>query len=334
MNNRRLLWIILMCGFIFNSCDSNPLDVRLPDKEMHIEYVNADEGLYNQPIEGVKENLKSLTQKLGDLFLFELSNDIQVRIYDTSFHVVHEYYNSKYVYDLEKAKTKLYKNLQESQGVINKAFSYMGYHFGDSILPKKIFYVNMLFGPIACSDSEIAIGLENYISPEDTIIKSIPGSELYEWQRERMNYDYMERDVLLSWIQMHLFKELDGKLAEHIIQAGKVLYILNAAFPDAKESYVLRYTEDDYKWAAENERLVWDYLVKQQLLFERDMRTRANFLNAGPKTVGLPEGAPDRLGQFLGYRIVKKFMNKNKSLTLPELINTKYNRILQSYEID
>lgn len=334
MNNRRLLWIILLSGFIFNACDSDPLDVRLPDKDVNIEYVNADKKLYDQPIEEVKTNLKSLSQQLGDLFLFELSNDIQARIYDTSYQMVYKYYTSKYIHDLEKAKLALYNDLPETQQKINKAFSYLGYHFGDSVPPKKIFYVNMLFGPISCSDSEIAIGLENYVSPNDTVIKSIPSSELYKWQRDRMNYDFLERDVLLSWIQMHLFKELDGKLAEHLIQAGKVLYILNAAFPDAKEAYILRYSDDDYNWAVDNERMVWDYLVKQQLLFKRDMKTRANFLNAGPKTVGLPDESPDRLGQFLGYRIVKKFMYRNKTLTLPELINTKYNKILQSYEID
>lgn len=334
MNNRRLLWIILLSGFVFNACDSNPLNVKLPDKEVNIEYINADEGLYNQPLEKVNSNLKSLSQELGELFLFELSNDIQERIYDTSYHSVYNYYNFKYINDIEKAKLKLYKNLPGSQEKINTAFRYLSYHFGDSILPKKIFYINMLFGPISCSDAEIAVGLENYVSPNDSVILSIPASELYEWQRDRMNYDFMERDILLSWIQVQLFKELDGKLAELIIQAGKVLYILNASFPAADEAYVLRYSQESYNWAIENERLVWDYLVKQQLLFQRDMRTRANFLNEGPTTVGLSDDAPDRLGQFLGYRIVKKFMHRNKSLTLPELLNTKYNIILQSYEID
>ena len=334
MNNRRLLWIILLSGFIFNACDSNPLDVRLPDKDVHIKYINADEGLYDQPIEKVKVNLESLSKELGDLFLYELSNDIQERIYDTSYHSVYKYYNFKYINDIEKAKSSLYNNLPQSQEKIDNAFRYLSYHFGDSILPKKIFYLNMLFGPISCSDEEIAVGLENYISPKDSVIVSIPGSELYEWQRDRMNYDFMERDVLLSWIQRHLFKELDGKLAEHIIQAGKVLYVLNSAFPDATGAYIIRYSDKNYNWAVENERLVWDYLVKQELLFKRDMRTRANFLNEGPKTVGLSDDAPDRLGQFLGYRIVKKYMNENKSLTLPELLNTKYNKILQSYEID
>lgn len=334
MNNRKLLWIILLSGFILNACDSNPLDVQLSDEKVNIEYVNADKALHNASIEGVETKLKSLTEQLGDLFLFELSNDIQARIYDTSYQAVYKFYNSRYIHDLETAKTKLYPKLPESQDKIDEAFNYLRYHFGDSISPNTIFYVNMLFGPITCSNNKIAVGLENYISPEDSVVKSIPGSELYQWQRDRMNYDFLERDILLAWIQMHLFDEINGKLAEQIIQAGKVLYILNAAFPNASEAYILRYSKNDYDWALDNERMVWDYLVKQQLLFERDMKTRANFLNAGPKTVGLPDESPDRLGQFLGYRIVKKFMNRNKSLTLPELLNTKYNTILQSYEID
>ncbi len=334
MNNWRLLWIIIGCGFVLIGCNSNPLDVKLHNSDVKIKYINADKQLHNHSIEEVKTNLASLSDELGDLFLYELSNDIQQRIYDTSYQLVYEYYNSKYINDLEKAKSELYDKLPQSEQKIDRAFHYLAYHFGDILLPQKIFYLNMLFGPISCSDTKIAIGLESYISPDDTVVQAIPTSELYGWQRERMNFDYFERDVLLSWIQMHLFDELDGKLAENLIQAGKVLYVLNAAFPKAEEAYILRYSADDYQWAVENETMVWDYLVKQQLLFKRDMRTRANFLNAGPKTVGLPDGAPDRLGQYLGYRIVKKFMHKNKSLTLPELLNTQYNKILQSYEID
>ncbi|HLV41767.1 MAG TPA: hypothetical protein VKY37_05785, partial [Brumimicrobium sp.] len=64
------------------------------------------------------------------------------------------------------------------------------------------------------------------------------------------------------------------------------------------------------------------------------MRSRTNFLNEGPKTVGLSDDAPDRIGQFLGYRIVKGYMDKNKALSLSELLDVKYNIILQTYEID
>ena len=56
-------------------------------------------------------------------------------------------------------------------------------------------------------------------------------------------------------------------------------------------------------------------------------------LNEGPFTIGLPEESPDRLGQYLGWKIVHDYMSK-KDISLEELIKTPYNNILQEYEIE
>jgi hypothetical protein len=75
-------------------------------------------------------------------------------------------------------------------------------------------------------------------------------------------------------------------------------------------------------------------LVKEQLLFKNNDRDKANFLNEGPQTIGLPEASPDRMGQFLGFQMVFGYMTKNKAVSLPELLKIDYNKILQTYEID
>ena len=334
MNKRKSIYAILFLASFFYGCKSNPLDIELDNSDVSIEYINADQQLNNQSLEEIKKNAKTLEARLGDLFVYELSQNIRHNFDDSSYRAIYNFYNSEYISDLEKEKVKLYPELPSHEKEMNKAFKYLRHHFGDSLLPESIFYLNKLFSQVSCSESNIAVGLENYISPNSTVIESLPSSELHSWQRDRMDIDYLERDVLLSWIQVKLFNEIDGKLAEHIIQAGKILYVLNAAFPKQEEAYILRYTDEQFDWAKKNEAAVWNYLVEQQMLFKIDMRSRTNFLNEGPKTVGLSDDAPDRMGQFLGYRIVKGYMNKNKALSLSELLDVKYNIILQTYEID
>ena len=56
-------------------------------------------------------------------------------------------------------------------------------------------------------------------------------------------------------------------------------------------------------------------------------------LNEGPFTIGLPEKGPDRLGQFLGYRMVKKYLEITKP-EVKDLLKTSYTAILAEYEID
>jgi hypothetical protein len=333
MNNRLSFYAILFLTIIFYGCNPNPLDVNIKDEKLPIKYINVDQQLYGQPLDKLKSNVQSFKEQLGDLFIYELSQNIRQQINDTSYHAIFSFYNSDYISEIEESKNNLYAKLPAHQDKMNTAFNYLSFHFSDSILPKNIFYINKLFSQVACTNTNIAIGLENYLPPESDVISSIPNEKLYQWQRARMNIEFLERDVLLNWIQVQLFDELDGKLAEHIIQAGKILYVLNATFPKSDEAYILRYNEEQYKWARENERSVWNYLVRQQLLFKTDLRVRTNFLNEGPSTIGLDEKSPDRIGQFLGYRIVKGYMSKNKALSLQELLEKKYNIILQTYEI-
>ena len=112
------------------------------------------------------------------------------------------------------------------------------------------------------------------------------------------------------------------------------MYIVHACFPNKPYAYALRYSDENYKWAEENEFAFWEYLVKEELLFKNNLRDKTNFLNEGPYTLGLPEQGPDRLGQFLGFKMVLNYMANNKDLSLQELLALNYNTILQAYEID
>lgn len=318
---------------LFYGCKSNLLDVQLNNTEPSIEFVNVDRILSEQSKADISDKINTLDAKLGDLLIFELSHNLQQNMNDSSFHLVYDFYNSEYIREIEREKLKIVEKLPKHEERIKKAFQYFAYHFGDSLLPKNIFYINKLFTQISCSNDNIAVGLESYISPESEIVKTIPMEQFYQWQRNRMDVKYLERDILLSWIQVQLFDEIDGNFAEHLIQAGKVLYVLNATFPKESEAYILRYSDEAYDWAVQNERAVWNYLVAEQMLFKSDEQTKVNFLNEGPKTVGLADDAPDRVGQYLGYKIVKGYMQKNKNLSLEELLKTQYNKILQTYEI-
>jgi hypothetical protein len=146
------------------------------------------------------------------------------------------------------------------------------------------------------------------------------------------NFSHPSRK-LYAGMPFALNPEIDLNLAENIIRWGKVIYLTQAALPKFEPAVILRYTENDYKWAIDNEYSIWKYLVDEKLLFKSDDRTKLNLLKEGPYTVGLSEKGPDRLGQFLGFRIIQKFMEVRKC-TVEEMLNSSYSDILVEYEID
>lgn len=302
--------------------------------------MNLDQEIIQSSSLEIESLLKGLEQKLGSIILDELDQNISRGGMDTPAitsdfaQEVHRFYHSEYIEELEREKKIIFESIGKEKEKINRDFAYLTHHFGKISVPKNILFLNTLFSPILCYDSTIIISLENYISPDTEIIQSIPSEELYGWQRSRMNANFIARDVLLSWIQVNLFQSIDGTFAEEIIHAGKILYVLNAAFPNETEAFILRYSTKETNWASKNEELIWDFLVKNKMLFKNDERDKANFLNEGSTTIGLPDESPDRIGQFIGYRIVKGYMLKNKSVSLHDLVTIPYNNILQTYKIE
>ena len=334
MNKRkRFITLTALISILF-SCSDSRFDVDIENISLNIQHVNIDSTLRNASLVETKKAHTTFKDSLDDLYLYEISQNIQQNPDSGSYQSIYDFYHSEYILEIEKAKKDLYAELDPKKKVIEKGFRYLKYHFPDVKTPRFIIYINKLFSNIHCSDTSVSVGLEQYISPENKLIKEIPNNQLYEWQKQRMNFKFLERDILLQWLQVHLFEGKDGKLAEHIVQAGKILYVLNATLPDTEKELILRYNEDQMKWAEENEEMTWNYLVKEQLLFENNDRDKANFLNEGPQTIGLPEASPDRMGQFLGFQMVFGYMTKNKDVSLPELLKLDYNKILQTYEID
>ncbi len=306
-------------------------------KNNSIKFVDFDEALINF----TKSNLNKLIHEhykndeiLGYLFLHCLSIGSPE---DSTFYKSLELFKSDpYIIELEKQiDYTLRSKLATHQVNLNSKFNRLSYYLKGKTIPKKVFWLNSLFtSSVFCSKHEVGVGLERYIGPNKSVIKKLPTDHFYQWMKDGMKEEFLERDVLVNWIYTHYVPENNGSLVEKMIQWGKVYYILHAIDPDLSFNILMRYQNEKYDWCEKNESQVWKYLVTQSLVFSKNERDISNFINEGPFTPGLPEKGPDRLGQYIGWKMVYKYMNEHDSKSLEDLVNTSYNSILQEYQID
>lgn len=203
-------------------------------------------------------------------------------------------------------------------------------------LPQTIYCVNSFFsGSSFCTDKSIILGLERYLGENSPSIQALPGQDFPLWNKKMMDMRYLERDAIASWCYSTIIEDKsdNGNFAEQLVQWGKILFLTKMALPQQSDNILLRYPEDSYNWAIEHERLIWDFIVKNGFLFKRSEREQANWFKEGPFTAGLPNKAPDRLGQFIGWRIILSYLEQN-DITPEELIQLPYTELLQAYEIN
>lgn len=332
---RKIFYFPYIFFFLLASCTSNPFDVDVSNVSVHHEYVDLD-SLIVTSNESLINEMKKYNS--SEILTYELEYCLGIgALNDSSTSIsLKRFIQDPYIARVEKIINKdIRPSLQDYKSEINDGFRHLKFYFPKGKLPNKVFFINSLYvNSVFCSENEVGIGLERYLGENTDVIQELPTQEFFQWMKEGMNQDFLVRDVLTTWIFTHYFQPSEGTLVEQMIHWGKVFYLLEACLPDQPKHVIIRYTKTDYDWALKNEYQAWKYLVSQELVFSKNERDISNFLNEGPFTVGLPEKGPDRIGQYLGWKIVHSYMEQNENISLKQLLNTPYNQILQSYKID
>lgn len=322
--------------FIATSCTYNPLDVDASHVKVNIKYINMDSILVNSDSAQLIKAHHFFQEEIPHLYDYQLGYCLGIgKISDTGFYNSYQKFkNDPYIIELEKEISKRFNNVSKYKTEINSAFQHLKYHLPKVKIPENVVFMNSFFATNAfATETEIGIGLERYLSPKTKVIQQLPSDQFYQWMKDMFDEKYLVRDALCAWIMTHSLEDTKGNLAEQFIYWGKILYLTEAALPHEKQEIILRYTDKDLQWAIENEYSIWKHLVEDKMLFKIDERLNMNFLKEGPFTAGLDEVSPDRLGQFMGWRMVHKYM-EIKKCSVEELIKTPFTAILSEYEIE
>jgi hypothetical protein len=332
----RSLFLPLIALFIFASCSRNPLNVDATETKVTIEYVHLDSIYRSANSRDLVAYHRQFLTEIPEIYEYELGYCLRFANASDSalLNGLSLFLADSYIKQLEKQLEKDFRDVSKFKEDITGGFKYLKFHFPDKPTPKHVVFMNSLFQSSAfVTKKEIGIGIERYLSSSLPVIRKLPGQEFPKWMRDDWDVTFLPRDAVCSWVMTHIVPEKEGNLAEQIIRWGKILYITHAAFPDKGPSHAMRYTEKEYKWALTNEAQFWKYLVDQKMLFMTNERDVANFLREGPFTAGIPKKGPDRLGQFLGYQIVRKYMESTDD-SFSEMIKKPYNQILKEYVVE
>jgi len=332
---RKIFYISYIFFLFLTSCTTDSFDVDVSKVSIKQDHIDLDSLILNSNSSLYRE-LKKIDS--GEILSYELEHCLSIGALNDSTTILSlsKFIQDPYISRVERhINTSLRPNLSMYKNSINDGFRHLKYYFPHGKLPNRVIYMNSLYASsVFCTQNEIGVGFERYLGEKTDVIEELPTQEFFQWMKEGMNKDFLVRDVLTTWIFTHYFQPADGTLVEQMIHWGKVFYLLEACLPELPKHILIRYTKSDYEWALKNEYQAWKYLVSQELVFSKNERDISNFLNEGPFTVGLPEKGPDRMGQYLGWKIVHSYMEQNENISLKQLLNTPYNQILQSYKID
>jgi hypothetical protein len=178
-------------------------------------------------------------------------------------------------------------------------------------MPDMYLHVSGFKENVIVSDNVISVSADKYLGKDYPVYK-----QFFEpYRLLQMQPKLLTRDYLKAWLLSDLLPPLKSpRLLDDMIQEGKVLYALSKLLPGWPLYDLLSYTPEQEAWCNDNEKKIWQTIVKSNHLYSSDFLLIGRYVNDAPYTATLGLQSPGRVGAWVGWRIVQAYASKNNVL--------------------
>ncbi|MFK5856470.1 MAG: hypothetical protein QM503_10095 [Bacteroidota bacterium] len=239
---------------------------------------------------------------------------------------LYEYVTDTQIMLLSDRVMELYPNLAQEETELSDAFSRFHYFFPDLKIPVVYSYISNLYHekPVIVDDSVVIIALDIYLGEDFTGYRSLG---LPHYKIRCMTSDNIIIDVMKAMYVSELAPRGSQKtLVDRMVAAGKLLYYLDAVLPRVPDSLKICYNSTQMDWIEKHKTNVWAFLVENKLFYSADYKIQTKLIQDGPFTTGFTNDSPPRLGIWLGWQIVRKYMDEHPDVSIDELIKNTDNQ--------
>jgi hypothetical protein len=244
---------------------------------------------------------------------------------------------------LADSVNKTFGNISDIKEQLEQAFRYVKYYYPDYKVPKLVTIVgppdafakkaNRELTANFLTEEFLGLSLQFYLGRNFSFYNDpiYVASIAPQYISRRFDKKYIVADAMkLIADDISPDKSLGKGLIEQMIEKGKQLWLLDKFIPKAHDSIKTGYTKDQLSWCNANEGLIWNEIITTEKdLYTKDPLTLQNYIGEAPFTQSLGPQSPGYIGQWIGWKIVKKFAEKNSSMTVADLLKTDARKILE-----
>ncbi|MBC7452072.1 MAG: gliding motility lipoprotein GldB [Cytophagales bacterium] len=200
------------------------------------------------------------------------------------------------------------------------SFRLIKYYIKDFKEPKVYTIYSGLMEPdMAFSDTAIVVCLDWFLGD-----KASQRPYLYKYMLSRYKKPYLLPMINLG-ISTKFNKENpnDETLLASMIYYGKAHYFVERVMPDLADSLNIGYTSEEMQGVDANLPVIWGHFIDRKLIFETNHKIIEQYVGEAPFVNEISNDCPGRIGRWLGWQIVRKYMNEHPEITLQELMDEK-----------
>ena len=315
--------IILLFSSLFISCKpSNPLEVDVSEIEIDFKIKRLDQDLFNFNFEDSIASIKSLSEAYDEFF--NLYNYRMIKIGSplepeyTAY--LREFTGNELIREVKEKTDSVFADFLPVQNQLEDAFKHYVYYFPNRPVPVIYTCISGFNQSIVTANGLIGISLEKYLGQDCSFYKMIsPPYPIY--QRANMHPGKIASDCMFAWGITEF--PMDGSkhnLLSRMIHQGKAMYFVDAMIPSSPDSIKIGFSHKQLEWCKANEAGMWTYIVENKMLYSTNRIDIRRYMDPAPFTSSFGAESPGRIGVWIGWKIVKAYMQQNPKITLSELM--------------
>lgn len=313
MNVRsNILFLIFACLLTAIACTSESIPVKID---------RFDRDFFSLDTNNIQLGLEQLVVKYPEmlpLFTVNLLHD-QTNPNETPIEAAHKFLTAQPIRALFDTVQAVFPNLSQQEKELGEMFAQYHRLFPHKPVPRVVAIVSeYTTDAFTYGDSLCGIGLDMFLGPDFHGYNP----ELFpEFVRRQFRPEYIPVRLAKALAQQQMPEPQGIKLIDQMLYYGKILYLAKEMLPTTPDSMIMGYTRQQMEGSVANESEVWARILTQNLLYSEDVKKYQKLVNPSPNAPVVFQEAPGEIGNWIGWRIIDAYMDRNPNTTIQELLN-------------
>jgi len=313
---KNINFVVVLLLFVLVACNKDiKIKTEVQEVEVDLDLIRFD-SVFSK---ATPDQLQNLKQSYPYLFDREIPDKFWVSKMNDTLQI-----------EIELEVAKAFKDFNAIEKDMTTFFKHLLYYYPQEKLPKVVTlaeYVDYNAKVILNKDL-LFISLDNYLGKDHKFYQGFKG-----YISDLQVRSQILPDIAGAYANKLVMYPNSRNFLSQLIYNGKLLYFKEKMLPLVEEHHLIGYSKDEYEWATQQELMVWQYFIQNELLYSSDADLRRRFIEKGPFTkfyLEIDSESPPRLGQYMGWQIVKAYAQKFPEKTVDEILATEYQEIFDN----
>ncbi|HHH50151.1 MAG TPA: hypothetical protein ENK52_04150 [Saprospiraceae bacterium] len=331
----RKTYLLLLFGiFLLTWACTDDKVKNIPDVSHIIPELNIirfDQELFAVDTNHIQADAEKLHRKYPAFFELYFRNIIPIvkqgGLFDEAFYnELGKFIKNKSIRQLQDTIQIVMKDFAPIEKEFASAAQFSKYYFPDKHFPtiytllSEYAYQSFIFEDKPEQDG-IGVSLDFFLGADYPYQDLNPRNPQFSAYLTRsFNKDHLVKKALDAYIDDLVGMAHGNTMLDIMIHNGKKLYLLDHLMPYAPDTVKLEYTQAQVDWCKNNEFNMWTHFIDEELLYSTNMREIQKLVSPSPHSKGMPIESPGRTANWVGWQIIKTYMNRYPATSMQALI--------------